>query len=296
MAHLPVILNPASGPDLPVLKLLNRAFRAAGVPWSLHLTQAAGDARRLAHDLAEAGAELIAVCGGDGTVKEVAAALAGKTVPFAILPAGTGNALARELGVPINLEAAVALACNPAHTIRPVDMGRVGEQVFVLRASMGLETELLRSTERELKDQLGQLAYPLTALQRLSSVPFTHYTLTIDGQTITTVGVQCTIANSAQMGVGGLALAQGADVSDGLLDVIVLSAVDWAALATLATSNLLGANTGMEIQHWKGREITVHADPPQAVAFGGDVIAQTPVTATVLPGALRIVVPPRSGL
>lgn len=293
---LPVIINPASGPDQPVLKLINRGFQTAGAAWHLQLTQRAGDAARLARDLHAAGAPVIAVCGGDGTVKEVAAALAGTAQPFAILPGGTGNALARELGIPLDLAAAAALAGDAfqngqRHVVRAVDAGRLNDQVFVLRASLGLETELLRSTDRQLKDQLGQLAYPLTAIQRLGAVPFTRYRIQVDGQAVEAVGVQCTIANSAQMGVSGLALAQGADVSDGLLDVIVLSHVDWDALAEIAASHFFGEDTGVIVQHWQGRVITVTADPPQAVAFGGEIVAQTPVTATILPGALRIVCP-----
>lgn len=290
MLRVPVILNPASGPDQPTLKILNRAFNAAQQDWELFLTRKAGDAARLAEELYLAGEKLIAVCGGDGTVKEVASALAGRAVNLAILPGGTGNALARDLGIPIDLAAAVALVCGP-HKIRPVDMGRLGERLFILRVSLGLETEILRSAGRDLKDQLGLLAYPLSAWQSVARVPFTHYTLTIDGQTMTIVGVQCTVANSAQMGVGGLNLAQGANVSDGLLDVIVLTHVAWDSLAAIAASNLLGQDTGVEVQHWSGREIRIEAEPPQDVAIGGEIVAQTPVTISVWPSALNLVVP-----
>lgn len=289
--RLPIILNPASGPDLPVLKILNRAFSAAGRDWEVFLTKQAGDAFRLARQLQAAGEPLIAVCGGDGTVKEAASALAGGDAALAILPGGTGNALATELGVPLDLAAAVALACAPAPRVRQIDLGRIGEHLFVLRASIGLETELLRGTDRALKDQLGPLAYPLTALQKLGGLTPIRFQLTIDGREIGTQGVQCTIANSAQMGVSGLALAQGVSVDDGLLDVIVLSGVDLPALVAIATSNFVGADLGVEVQHWQGREVRVATDPPQAVAFGGELIAQTPVTATIVPGALRVVVP-----
>jgi YegS/Rv2252/BmrU family lipid kinase len=291
MRRLPVIVNPASGPDQPVLKQLNRAFRTAGRDWEILLTRQAGDAHRLAAELRAAGEPVIAICGGDGTLKEAAGALAGGEAALAILPGGTGNALATELGIPLNLEAAAALACQPAPALRAVDLGQIGEHLFVLRASLGLETELLRGTDRALKDHLGPLAYPLTALQRIGSVPFVDYRLTIDGREIDARGVQCTIANSAQMGVTGLALAQGVNVSDGLLDVIVLSAVDVPALIAIATSNFLGQDTGVEIQHWQGREVTVAANPPQAVALGGEIIGETPATARVVPAALRVVVP-----
>ena len=293
--HVPVVVNPASGPDRPVLKVLNQVFRATGVDWDIHLTKRAGDAERWARELADSGAEVVAVYGGDGTVKEVARALIGRETPLAIFPGGTGNALAVELDLPLNLAQAVELVCGAPSAVRLVDMGQIGEHMFVLRASMGFEAELLRATARELKDRLGQLAYPLAALQQLiGDQPTTSYRITLDGQEVETEGVQCTIANSTQMGVSGMRLAQGASVSDGLLDVIVLTSVDFLALAEIATSNLAEVDLGIEVRHWQGRLITIAADPPQAVALGGDVIAQTPVTARVLPGAIRVIVPDAS--
>ena len=290
--RVPVIVNPAAGPDRPVLKILNHAFQAAGVDWDIYLTKKAGDARRLAGELVRAGAEVIAVYGGDGTVKEAASAMIGRRAPLAIFPGGTGNALAADLGLPYDLAQAVALACGlAASKVRAVDMGLIGEHHFILRASMGFETELLRGTDRQLKDQLGKLAYPLTALQQLGNPPVTRYHITIDGREIEAEGVQCTIANSAQMGLAGLALAQKVEVSDGALDVIVLKDADLIALAEIATSNLVREDVGLEIQHWRGLEITVAAEPPQAVAIGGDIIAQTPVTARVVIGAIRVIVP-----
>jgi YegS/Rv2252/BmrU family lipid kinase len=238
-----------------------------------------------------AGAPLVAVYGGDGTVKEVAQSLARTATHLAIFPGGTGNALAGELGLPVDLTQAARLVCGaPAH-LRPVDMGELNGELFVLRASLGFETELLRGADRQLKDRLGKLAYPAVALQQIEALTPVRYRLTIDGQERLAEGVQCTVANSMQMGLGGLALAQGADVSDGRLDVLVLRKMDLAALAAIALSNVVGEDVSAERQHWQAREVTVAADPPQAVAFGGTVVAQTPVTIRVVPGALQVVVP-----
>ena len=288
---MPVIVNPVSGPDRPILRVLNDAFRAAGVDWDIHLTKRTGDAGDLARRLAEEGAELIAICGGDGTLKEVAASLAGTGVPLALLPGGTGNAMAAELGIPLDMAQAVALACAETRTLRAIDLGRIGERLFILRASMGFETELLQGTDRRLKNQWGVLAYPLTALHKIGGMSPARYHITVDGDEYEAEGVQCTIANSAQMGFAGLLLAQGASVSDGLLDVIVLTSVDFLTLATIATSNLAQEDLGLDVQHWHGREIRVVAEPPQAIAIGGDIIGRTPAEAHVLPAAINIVVP-----
>jgi YegS/Rv2252/BmrU family lipid kinase len=286
---LPVIVNPVSGPDRPVLKQLAQGFAAVGIAWEIHLTQRAGDAERIAAELARADVPLIAVCGGDGTLKEVATALAGRETVLGILPGGTGNALATELGLPLDIPTACAMLAQPQQ-VRAIDMGRIGQRLFVLRASLGLETQLLQSTDRNLKSALGGLAYPLTALQAINEIPTVTYTVSVDGQTHTASGIQCTIANSAQMGVAGLKLAQHVSVDDGLLDAIILDRVDLGRLAAIATSNLIGEDLDLEIQHWRGRLIEVTADPPQAVSFGADVIATTPVQAEVLAGVLRVLV------
>ena len=289
--YVPVIINPASGPDRPVLSLLNAAFSQAGVDWDVYITKRAGDAREKARQLVEAGAPLVAVYGGDGTVKEVAQSLARTSTHLAIFPGGTGNALAGELSLPVDLTQAARLVCGaPAH-LRPVDMGEVNGELFVLRASLGFETELLRGADRELKDRLGKLAYPAVALHQIETLTPTRYRLTVDGRAIEAEGVQCTVANSLQMGLGRLALAQGADVSDGRLDVLVLRKMDLAALAAIALSNVVGEDVSEEVQHWQAREVTVAAEPPQELAFGGTVVARTPVTIRVVAGALQVVVP-----
>ncbi len=90
-----VIVNPASGRDQPILHVLNSVFHPANVDWDIYVTKAAGDARRLAAEAVQAGADAVAVYGGDGTVAEVAAGLLGSEMPLAILPGGTTNATSR---------------------------------------------------------------------------------------------------------------------------------------------------------------------------------------------------------
>jgi diacylglycerol kinase (ATP) len=289
--RIPVIINPASGPDRPVLSLLNAAFQRSATDWEVHVTLRPGDAGRFARWLTQAGAAVVAVYGGDGTVNDVAAALAHSGTHLLILPGGTGNALAFELGIPEDTTLAAALACGAPARLRPLDLGEANGHLFTLRATMGFETELQRSANRQLKDQLGKLAYPAAALQMLETVPVTRYQINLDGRDIAAQGVQCTVANSAQMGVAGLELAQGGDVSDGLLDIIVLRRMDLAAMASIALSNLFGEDVSDEVQHWQGRNVFIRADPPQAVALGEDLLAETPIAINVVPGALQVIVP-----
>jgi diacylglycerol kinase family enzyme len=99
-----VIANPAAGQDEPVLGTMNKVFGASEYKWDLWLTKQGGDGKRLALQAIEEAADIVAVYGGDGSVREVASALAGSDVPMAILPGGTANVMSVELGIPGTFE------------------------------------------------------------------------------------------------------------------------------------------------------------------------------------------------
>jgi diacylglycerol kinase family enzyme len=211
---------------------------------------------------------------------------------LAIIPGGTANVMAAELGIPPGLEESVTLALNPEARVRPVDMGRIGEHWFLLRAGMGLEAAMVEGADREMKDRFGVLAYGLSALQALSDPPIARYHLTVDGQAVESEGLTCFIANSGTMGMPGLNLAPGIDVSDGMLDVVVVTRADLPGLLALAASVVGGSENPNTLQRWQAREVYVEADPPQTVQVDGELIGQTPITARVIPHAIRIIVPP----
>ncbi len=103
-----VIINPASGRPKPVLHILNSVFKQAEVDWDISLTKASGDAERFARQAVADGVDIVASYGGDGTVMEVARGVMGSPVPLAILPGGSANLMAVELGIPKDLEQAAA--------------------------------------------------------------------------------------------------------------------------------------------------------------------------------------------
>src|SRR5512139_1023660 len=151
-----VIINPAAGHDEPILNVLNDVFHPAGVEWDISITHKFGDATRLAKEAVEMGVDLVAGYGGDGTQMEVANGLLGSGIPLAILPGGTGNAMARDLNIPINLKQAAELIVFSSKR-RAVDLARIGDRVFMLRAYAGVKSQ--DAASREDKDKLGQLAY-----------------------------------------------------------------------------------------------------------------------------------------
>src|SRR5260221_11759577 len=163
-----VIVNPAAGKDTPILGTLNKVFADAGVDWDVYVTKKLGDAHRLAKEAVAANADAVAVNGGDGTVMEVASGLMNSNVPLAILPGGTANVMSVELAIPSDItEACALLVSDNVATVRPVDMGEVGEHTFMLRVGMGLEAAMVKKPDRDLKLRVGSVDYFFPGLQAL---------------------------------------------------------------------------------------------------------------------------------
>lgn len=283
-----VIINPASGQDRPILGVMNRAFHEAGVNWDVRITKNAGDAQRFAQEAVAAGVSAVGVYGGDGTVMEVADGLQGSDVPLAIFPGGTANVMSVELGIPNDLAAATALVCGQDSYVRMVDVGRVQDKSFLLRVGIGFEAEVIQKTAREAKNRMGTLAYLLTGLQALNDHNMAHYKLTLDGQEVEVDGVSLMIANSGNMGISNVGFAQNIDVSDGLLDIVIIRDTDVGSLLQVAAS---AVGLSDPLPHWQARHIRVEAEPTLRVIRDGEPMDDTPVEATVLPQALRVIVP-----
>jgi YegS/Rv2252/BmrU family lipid kinase len=293
-----VIINPASGQDRPVLSILNDVFHPSGIDWEVLVTKEAGDGRRYAEAALQAGVDAVGVYGGDGTVMEVASALVNSPVPLAIFPGGTANVMSVELGVPNDPTEACALVSEGRGTVRTIDVGQYGDYIFLTRLGMGLESNVIENTAREQKDRMGWLAYALNTLRELREPKVSRYRLTLDGQVVETQGLTCVIANSGiitpNSGIPGrtvLSFAPGISVSDGVLDVVVVRGADLGSLLAVAASMMAGNENAEPLQHWRAREVTVEADPPQTIQADGEILDQTPVHARVLPNALRVIVP-----
>ncbi len=283
--RIQVIINPASGGNLPVLKILNSAFRPYGLRWDVSVTNQAGDGFHLARQAVAAGVDLVAACGGDGTIREVAAGLAGSGVPLAILPGGVGNVMAAELGIPRRLRRAARLV-GEGGRLRALDLGCIGQQAFLMRASVGFEAEVAEKTSREMKDRFGLLAYGIAVVQALTTPQTARYRLTLDGQQVEAEGFSLLIANAGSIGRLNLSLADSIQPDDGLLDVMVID----TALAMAARIARLD-EPWVSPQHWKARRVSVVAEPPQHVQVDGDPLGSTPITVSVLPQAVPVLVP-----
>jgi diacylglycerol kinase (ATP) len=286
MKRIYVVINPASGNDEPILNTLNKVFAQYGVKWDVGITHEPGDARRLARKAAESGYELVAGYGGDGTQMEVINGLHGTGVTFGLLPGGTGNAMAFELGVPRSLDAAAELLCK-SETTRSVDVGQACGQNFLLRAYTGPKPEHVAT--REEKDTLGILAYPLASIRVLANLVESSFRITIDGKSIEDSGLACFVFNAGSSG-GIPANIPSVSVSDGLLDIFLLSGHAHSPLA-LASFLLAPKKTSAHLHYWKGRDILVEPEQKQTIWLDGEAAGETPGHFKILPAAISVLVP-----
>lgn len=297
-----VVVNPAPSRRIPLLAILNSAFRGAGVDWDISITHGPGDGSRLAKEAVEKGAEVVAVYGGDGTVMEVASGLIGTQVPLLILGGGTGNLVASELRLPRDLDEACSLVCGERYRTKAIDAGMMGDRPFLLRIGCGIEVGVVQEATRELKNQFGKWAYVYAGIKMLQETPEAQYEIEIDGrETIRSSGVACVVANAGTVGVGRLTLAPSVDVNDGLLDLFLLKKANIEGIVQLA-GKMMGLDrlrktdeehaaldASQLINHWSAKAIEIRTDPVLDIQVDGDVVAKTPQSIRMAPAALRVV-------
>jgi diacylglycerol kinase (ATP) len=280
-----VVINPAAGKGVPVLKALADVCGQYGVEWDISITRKYGDATEQAKDAIARGVDLVVGCGGDGTQHEIANAVLATGRPMGILPGGTGNGFATEVGVPADFRQAVEVLCTSAN-LRAIDAMQVGDQIGIQRVYAGIEPE--QQVSRQQKDKYGTLAYAMMTGKQLRGSTDASIVLTIDGQRIETHGLKAYVVNSGQGGKGSIDREFRAD--DGLLDVFVISRNPVTVIAA-AERFLQSPTFKSRMYYWRGRDITVESEPSKAVWTDGEYSGRTPVNVRVLPGQLRVVVP-----
>lgn len=236
----------------------------------------------------DSGAEIVFVGGGDGTIRAAASALAGAAAVLALLPLGTGNVLARNLGVPLDLEAAIAVAASGAR--RRIDLGNLGGQLFTVAAGLGMDAELLAATGAAAKRRVGPSAYVLSGLRRLGSPPF-QVRVQVDGGEPFDRRVAAAVVCNVPRLPFGVSLDPQGSLDDGLLDLVLIEP-DGLAGWPLVAMRLLGTRAGRGVERFRGRHIRVVAEGSHAREVDGDPIAAgVELDAWAIPLALSVCAP-----
>jgi len=292
------ITNPAAARTRPrSVDAIMRILDAAGWDADLVATTGPGDARRLAAEGVADGVEMVAVFGGDGTTMQAAAALVGTDVSLGVLPGGTGNLLAGNLRIP----SSPARAARALVTASPkrFDLGRMqrpdGLHYFAVACGAGYDARVMAGTTMALKRRWGMGAYVATTLRLVGQIRSTAHVITIDGVEYDANAAMVLVANCGEVIPPWIRLGAGIRPDDGLLDVIVVRANGFGQ-SVRAVWDMLRAAPNVEgfdtyVGYARGHEIRVETHPVQPVQLDGEPGGETPFTATVVPGAVSIMVP-----
>ncbi|MCI0993761.1 lipid kinase YegS [Pseudomonas corrugata] len=279
---------------------LNEEVRAAvmlrrkqGWDLAVRLTWEAGDARRCVEEALEAGYTRLIAGGGDGTLRDIAEAMAlhSSDASLVLLPLGTANDFARAVGVPLEPDRALDLLDVEPH---PIDLGEVGGRIFLNMATGGFGSQVTANTSEELKKVLGGAAYLFTGLTRFSELSAAYGELQGPGFSWRGDLLALGIGNGRQAG-GGHELCPQALVDDGLLDISILPAPQ-EVVSTL--KDLLAGGLGIDNMFVRARLPWVEIKVAQGldINLDGEPLQVDSLRFTVRPKALRVHLPPDSPL
>jgi len=251
--------------------------------------------RHAAHGV-DAGVDVVVAVGGDGAVLQVVNALAETKVALGIIPMGTGNLLAGNLGIPHQLDRAVDVLVNGHH--RRIDLGRVTvggkDHDFTVACGVDFDARVMQATDTREKRRLGKLAYLVQAIRQAQHVRDVTHEITLDGRRSSRKATQVLIANFGQMG-SLVETRREIQPDDGLLDVIVVRApgpvlgllAGWEALR----QRNLGASAAGHVFRAQAREVRIATRRARLVETDGSVVGTTPIIASIRPAALTVIVP-----
>ena len=287
-----VVFNPckfADGAD--PRREIGAALEAAGIDDVLWFETTAEDpGRGQCADALAAGADLVLACGGDGTVRACAAALAGGDVPLGLLPAGTGNLLARNLGIPTDLESAAKVV--RAGQLRRIDVPALDGEPFVVMGGAGFDAQLFERTSDQLKSRIGWAAYALAGARAMRDVERQRITLELDGRSEVVSGIGVVVGNVGTL-TGGIVLMPDAEPDDGMLDVAILTPRRWFQWIGLGVNVVAGRRPQpWQLQRRRAAEIVVRWPTQVPVEIDGDLRDPAEVlTFTMSARALDVCVP-----
>ncbi|HSW39064.1 MAG TPA: diacylglycerol kinase family protein [Acidobacteriota bacterium] len=275
--RLSIIVNPVAGGGRALKKIRHYIRHWTHPDWKveLMLTSRSNHAGELAAGLLDRPPDLLAVCGGDGTFNEVASGLSDPPFPLAILPGGTANVLARELGIPLDPVKALLIALRGK--VRQVDLGEFGRESarkFILFTGIGFDAAAVCRVNPSLKDRLGMGAYVFAIIKCLHSYPFPEFSVTAGSKRF--IATSCLACNARSYG-GGLLFCPDADMEDGLLDVLVVEGIHRLGLASLLFHAWLGRAKNPEWVHrFRAKEIIIEGERSIPAQIDGEFLGVLP--------------------
>jgi diacylglycerol kinase (ATP) len=288
------ILNPQAGSAAgeAIRRALGECFREGESHVEFYETRDGEDLGGVVRDRVKRGVDLVVAAGGDGTVSAVADALVGSGTPMGILPMGTANVLARELEIPLDVDAAARLLVGD-HRLATIDAMRVGGRHYLTQVGVGLDALMIRDTPTSQKKRFGKFAYLWSAAKHLVGFQPRRFTIEIDGLAIRTHASEVIVANVGTLGQPPFRWGADIRVDDGALDVCVSKArtvVHYVGLFWHVVTGQYKADPN--VRYFRSRRsVAIATKHPMPVQADGEMIGETPVRVEVVPGAVRVVAP-----
>lgn len=289
-----IVINPVAGLSevTTVREKIESALQARDIPFEVYETTGKEDLRQQVRDAVKQGFQLFISAGGDGTLSAVVDGLVGTQVPLLILPAGTWNALARALDIPLELDDAIDLLFQE-HKIRTIDVMQVGERFYVLSVSAGAGARAIRDVKREEKRRFGKLADLWKSMAELLEFRTYSFEVKIDGETTTFRASELMVTNTAILALKAIELDPSIRMDDGRLNMCRIYANTVGEYLRLAFSMLSGGQK----HNWNILcvevldEVEIRSREKLPVQGDGDLIGHLPITVKVRPKAMHIVTP-----
>ena len=287
-----VIFNPTKVTDWAMFRRrVDYELTARGWQRTLWMETTTDDpGRAMAEQAVREGVDLVLGAGGDGTIRVICAGLAGTGVPFGLIPAGTGNLLARNIGIPLDEAAALDVAFDGMD--KPIDLVRLTvddgtPDYFAVMAGVGIDAVIMEGTDPNLKRAVGSAAYFVSAAQHANH-PALHATITVDDQPEIKRRAHVIVIGNVGILQANIQLIPGARADDGILDVLVASprtARDWVRLTTQVLTRRRREDD--QLDRLTGRKVTIKVEERDQYQVDGDTVGEcNTMIAEVLPGAL----------
>ncbi len=284
-----LLVNPAAGMRRASIDQVEGQLRGRGAVVETVLTTRAGEGVEIARQGAAGGADVLLACGGDGTINEAVNGLAGTQTALAVLPAGTVNVWAREVGIPLDPTRAIALLWDGAR--RWIDLGRAGDRYFLLMAGIGFDADVAAQVTAPEKRRWGALAYVARGVVSALTWPRNRMRLRLDDRSLRRHTVFLVVGNTRLYG-GLVNITHHAVADDGLLDICMFDGDGVLHRIGHAVRVVTRSHTRVpSVEYYRARRVTVVTRPRTPVQVDGDTIGHTPMTFTAVPHALKVVVP-----
>ena len=288
-----VVLNPVAGqhdPDVTKASL-SKAEDEGRWQYELYETTGEEDLQEVVREVLKNNAyDVVVAGGGDATVSGVADGLGGTGVPLGVLPLGTVNAFAKEMGIPDSLAEALEVLLGD-HQVQTIDAIQSDGRYYLLHCSFGLISASIADVDRSEKDKYGWFAYLAEGVRKLAGIEPVWVTYEIDGQEHKFKAIEVILVNSDQVGIVDEHLGVDIKINDGVLDLYAIRSKTLWDLIQILGFRLVGKlKKAPHMRYWPvEKSVTIATDSPKKYQADGDIIGETPVTLEVAKGAIKVV-------